>query len=75
MALHLPIGSLKTHSGLEPVSRCEPSTYGPISQLHSHCAIGAGSSHVSQNLLDVILAIIDNWFPFSMLYVVCSPVV
>ena len=29
MALHLPIGSLKTRSGLEPVSRCEPSTYQP----------------------------------------------
>ena len=25
MALHLPIGSLKTQSGLEPVPRCEPS--------------------------------------------------
>ena len=27
MAIHLPIGSLKTRSGLEPVPRCEPSTY------------------------------------------------
>ena len=35
MALHLPIGSLKTRSGLEPVRRCEPSTY---------CAIVAGST-------------------------------
>ena len=24
MALHLPIGPLKTHSGLEPVPKCEP---------------------------------------------------
>ena len=27
MALHLPTGPLKTHSGLKPVPRCEPSTY------------------------------------------------
>ena len=32
MALHLPIGLLKTRSGLEPVPRCEPSTYQPISR-------------------------------------------
>ena len=32
VALHLPIGSLKTHSGLEPVPICEPSTYQPISR-------------------------------------------
>ena len=31
MVLHLPIGRLKTHSGLEPVPRCEPSTCQPIS--------------------------------------------
>ena len=30
MTLHLPIGSLKTHSRLEPVPKCEPSTYQPI---------------------------------------------
>ena len=44
VALHLSTGPLKTRSGLEPVSRCEPSTYQPISRLHSH---GAG---------DVVLA-------------------
>ena len=27
MALHLPIGPLKTRSVLKPVPRCEPSTY------------------------------------------------
>ena len=27
MALHLPIETLKTRSGLEPIPRCEPSTY------------------------------------------------
>ena len=32
MALHIPIKPLKTRSGLEPVSRCEPSTYHPICQ-------------------------------------------
>ena len=32
VALHLPIGPLKTRSGLEPVPRCEPSTYLPISR-------------------------------------------
>ena len=35
VALHLSIGPLKTRSGLEPVPRCEPSTYQPI-------AFGAG---------------------------------
>ena len=34
VAIHLPIGSLKTRSGLELVPRCEPSrpTYQPISR-------------------------------------------
>ena len=27
VAIHLPTGPLKTHSGLEPVPRYEPSTY------------------------------------------------
>ena len=27
VALHLPTGHLKTQSRLEPVPRCEPSTY------------------------------------------------
>ena len=31
IALHLPIGPLKTFSEFEPVPRCEPSTYHPIS--------------------------------------------
>ena len=26
VAVHLPIGSLKTRSGLEPVPRCEPTS-------------------------------------------------
>ena len=30
VAKHLLIQSLKTRSGLEPVTRCEPSTYQPI---------------------------------------------
>ena len=30
MALHLPIGPLKTRSGLEPVPRCEPGNYQPM---------------------------------------------
>ena len=30
MALHLPIGPLKTRSGLELVPRCETSTYQPL---------------------------------------------
>ena len=29
--LHRPTGPLKTCSGLEPVPRCEPSTYLPVS--------------------------------------------
>ena len=32
LALHLPTGPLKISSGLEPVPRCEPSTYQPISR-------------------------------------------
>ena len=32
VAIHLPIGSLKIRSGLEPVLRCEPSTYLLISR-------------------------------------------
>ena len=32
LALHLPIGPLKARSGFEPVPRCEPSTYQPISR-------------------------------------------
>ena len=34
--------TLKTRSGLEPVPRCEPSTYQPIYRQHNHCTIGAG---------------------------------
>ena len=30
-----PIVPLKTRSGLEPVPRCEPCTYQPISRWHS----------------------------------------
>ena len=36
MAIHLPIGPLKTRSVLEPVPRYEPSTYQPISRWHNH---------------------------------------
>ena len=35
MALHLPIGRFKTRSGLEPVPRCEPSTYQPLRLVFS----------------------------------------
>ena len=49
MALHLPIGPLKTHSGLDSVPRCEPST----SQLADDIAtepsgpVGINSRNVS----------------------------
>ena len=36
MTLHLPIGPLKTCSGLELVPRCDPSTYQSNSQWQSH---------------------------------------
>ena len=49
VALHLPIGPLKTRSGFEPVPRCEPSTYQPISRWHSHCVIGAGNNNNNKN--------------------------
>ena len=39
VALCLPIGLLKTCSGLEPVLRCEPNTYQSI----GHYAIQAGT--------------------------------
>ena len=41
VALHLPIGPLKTFFELESLPRCEPSTYQPISRRQSHCTIGA----------------------------------
>ena len=44
VALHLLIGLLRTHSGLEAVPICEPSTYQPINGWHNHCAIGAGKT-------------------------------
>ena len=37
----IAIEPLKTYSGLEPVPRCEPSSYQRISQWLSHCTIGA----------------------------------
>ena len=46
VTLHVPIGPLKTCSGLEPEPKCEPSTYQPISRGHSHCAIGAGQAAI-----------------------------
>ena len=51
MDIHLPIGSLKTHSGLEPVLRCEPSTYQHISRCHNHCPIGAGAFWMEASVL------------------------
>ena len=45
----MAIGPLKTCSGLESVPRCDLSTYQPIRQCVSHCAIGVCGS---DNLLD-----------------------
>ena len=50
VALHLPIGLLKTRSGLEPVPRCEPTNYPPISGKHSYCAIGVGIKIMSMSI-------------------------
>ena len=44
MAIHLSIGPLKTRSWLEPVPRCEPSTYQPIGLLKS-CRARAVLTH------------------------------
>ena len=52
VAIHPLIGSLKTRSGMEPVPRCEPSTYQPISRWHNHCAIGAGILKRIKNLFN-----------------------
>ena len=43
VALHLSIEPLKTSSGLDPVPRCEPSTYQTVSRCHRHSDIGAGT--------------------------------
>ena len=44
MVLHVPIGPSKTRSGLNPVLRCEPSTYQPIGRRLSQFAFWAGSA-------------------------------
>ena len=49
VALYLHIGPLKTRSELEPVLRCEPSSYQPINR----CAIGVGKMQ-RQNDIRVI---------------------
>ena len=41
MTLQLPIRSQKACFGLDPVLRCEPSTYRLISLCHNHCNIKA----------------------------------
>ena len=60
MALHLPIGPLKPISGLEPVPRCELSTYQPI----SHCAIGTGWASKSAHGY--------TWFSFCFQIIIMS---
>ena len=50
VALRLPTGSLKTHSGLELVPRSEHSTHQPISQ----CRITAPSGLVFVLCLDLL---------------------
>ena len=37
MALHLPKGSLKTHSGWQPVTRCEPDYLATASSKAVNC--------------------------------------
>ena len=54
MALHLPSGSLKTRSVLEPVPRWELSTYQPISRWLNHCAIRAGYFGKGYNTIKVL---------------------
>ena len=58
MALHLPIGPLKTSSGLVPILICEPSTYQLINRCHSHCAIGAGRCVISVILFITLLYVV-----------------
>ena len=63
MALHLPIGPLKTLSELELVPRCEPRTYQPISRRHNHCVVGAGEirgSSINCRSINSISAALHN---------------
>ena len=65
VVLHLPIGPLKTHSGLVSVPRCEPSTFQPISWWHCHCAIGAGILYYSPNQIAILTIIVILFELFS----------
>ena len=70
VAIHLPIGSLKTRSGLEPVPKCEPSTYQPISRFCIHSQYNTSwILRNSENIITFLLPQVDgvrfNQFPPS----------
>ena len=48
MALHLPIGPLKTRSRLERVHRCKPSTYSPLAKDLATVPLGPVEKYVIQ---------------------------
>ena len=55
MALNIPIEPLKkTALGLDLVLRCEPSTYEPIGQCISHCAIRAGYCYLFRSFENIL---------------------
>ena len=60
VVLHLPSVPLKPHCGLQPVPRCEPSSYWPISQWLGHCTIEADCSVVYTSLSRVSLRLIPS---------------
>ena len=61
MALRLSNGPLKNHSGLEPVLRCEPITYQPISHR--------GRYSLSRPILR--LGVFVDWNPVKFDLFVC----
>ena len=60
MALHLPIGPLKTCSGLEPVPRCEPSTYMFLCVLISFFLLQGKSEFIGRALCKPVVKLSDE---------------
>ena len=63
MALHLPTGSLKTHSGLEPVPRCEPSIYHSSPYANDIATAPSGTLKTNNNNKYITLISNNNVIP------------
>ena len=57
VALHLPTESLKTLSGLEPIQRCERSTYQTTGKWYSRCVTRTGTPLDLIHLLLLVIII------------------